>query len=144
MNAQMFDSDTGEVLARTVTRFMTRYDYKPPEGEFHQGESETDTSLYQPLQEVVQRCERAGMLRQLLDGANSMKFDSEKPLSDEVLDSLEFYSGDVFTDVNVGTEAFINDYRASLEKSGIPIAETSEEAIQEQGEAVFDDVDENK
>lgn len=144
MNAQIFDNDTGEILARTVTRFMTRYDYKPPVGEFHEGESETDTSLYQPLKEVVERCERAGMLRQLLDGANSMRFDSDKPVSDEVLDSVDFYTGDVFTDVNIGTEAFVSDYEASLEKLGTHVADVSEEAVQEPAEAVSDDGDENK
>lgn len=139
MNATMIDAQTGEVLARVSTPFLTRYNYRSPEGEKTVGESMTDTSLYQPLKEVVERCERAGMLRQLLDGANNLRFDSEKELSDEVLDGVEFQTGDLFTDVNRGVDAFLTAVDEHLASSATPVPAVSPDAIGDQENAVGDD-----
>lgn len=139
MNATLIDAETGEVLAVVSTPFMTRYNYRPLEGERPVGESMTDTSLYQPLKEVVERCERAGMLRQLLDGANSLRFDSEKELSDEVLDNVEFQTGDLFTDVNRGVDAFLTAVDEHLASSATPVPAVLSDVSDGQEKAVSDD-----
>lgn len=144
MNATMIDMETGEIVARVSTPFMTRYNYLPPVGEKAVGESMTDTSLYQPLKEVVERCERAGMLRQLLDGANSLRFDSDKELSDDVLDSVEFQTGDLLTDVNRGADAFLTAVDERLASSATPAPAVSSSAIDEQKNAVSDDESERE
>lgn len=139
MNATMIDAETGEVLARVSTPFMTRYNYRPSEGEKTVGESLTDTSLYQPLKEVVERCERAGMLRQLLDGANSLRFDSDKEISDEVLDNVDFQTGDLFTDVNRCVDALLTAVDERLASSATPVPADSSEATDGQEKTVSDD-----
>lgn len=139
MNKALVNDDTGEIVARSVSFYPTMYSYLPPKGEIVEGESQTDTSLYQPLKEVVERCERAGMLRQLLDGANSMHFDSEKPIEDSVLDGMSFYTGDVFSDVNIGTDAFMDALQVSLDGSGTPLPDKSDAPTTAQEKAVSDD-----
>lgn len=139
MNATMIKVETGEVLARVSTPFMTRYQYRAPEGEMTVGESMTDTSLYQPLKEVVERCERAGMLRQLLDGANSLRYDSDKELADDVLDNVEFQTGDLLSDVNHGVDAILTTLDERSASSGTPAPAVSSDAIDGQENAVSDD-----
>lgn len=139
MNATMIDADTGEIIARVSTPFMTRYNYRSPDGERTVGDSMTDVSLYQPLKEVVERCERAGMLRQLLDGANNLHFDSEKELSDEILDSVDFQTGDLLTDVNRGVDAFVAAAEEHFTSAATPVPAESSSATGVQKNAVSDD-----
>lgn len=137
MNKFMIDKDDGVVLAVTSTKFLTQYDAVAPTLVKVQGESCVDTSLYQPLSEVVERCERAGMLRDLIGGAQGLHYDSKEEISDDVLDNLTPVSGDLFQDVNDVMAVYDASLAASnapteqLESSATPATKKSSKATSE-------------
>lgn len=130
MNKDYIDGDTGEVLAVSSTRFPTIYN--PPvsyDREVVEGESETDTTLYEPLQSIVERCERAGMVRQLLANAQQLRFDSHSEISDEDLLKMVFTGGDMLEDINTTVEVALSDLLNAVEKgSATEVAKKSEAA----------------
>lgn len=148
MNKSMVNSDTGEILAVTRTPFLTRYCDVPPTLIEPDPESCVDTTLYQPLNEVIERCERAGMLRELIGGAQGLQYDSKEEISDDVLDALMPVSGDLFEDVNdvmSAYDAFVaasNGRTKASEKSADDLPQESLEAISEQENEPADDVEE--
>lgn len=130
MNKDLIDGDTGEVLAVSSTRFPTIFN--PPvsyDREVVEGESETDTTLYEPLQSIVERCERAGMVRQLLANAQQLRFDSKSEISDEDLLKMVFTGGDMLEDINTTVEVALGDLLKAVENSpATRVAEKSEAA----------------
>lgn len=148
MNKSIVDKETGEILAVTRTPFLTRYCDVAPTLIEPDSESCVDTTLYQPLNEVIERCERAGMLRELIGGAQGLQYDSKEEISDDVLDELIPASGDMFEDVN----QVMSFYDASVavskgrtkasEKLGDDLPEESSEAVSDQENAPADDVEE--
>lgn len=147
MTKDLVNSKTGEVLAVSVSRFPTIFN--PPQDYVHEvveGESETDTSLYEPLQSVVERCERAGMVRQLLSSAQQLRYDSSSEISDEDLLKMVFTGGDLLEDVNTTVEIALNDLlEASDADSVTKVAKRAKEskASPEPSEAVLEPSDEN-
>lgn len=148
MNKVLVNKDDGVILAVTSTKFLTSSSSVPPTLVKVEGESCVDTSLYQPLSEVVERCERAGMLRDLLGGAQGLQYDSKEEISDDVLDNLVPVSGDIFQDVNDVMAVFDASVGASnasteqLETSATPTAKKSSKATSEPENALDDAVEE--
>lgn len=145
MNKTMVNSDTGEILAVTCTPFLTRYCNVGPTLVKPDPESCVDTTLYQPLSEVVERCERAGMLRELIGGAQGLKYDSKEEISDDVLDALVPTSGDLFQDVNDVMSVFdasVAQNKGSTVQHDFSATEATEETstpIGDEEKAVSDD-----
>lgn len=138
-------SKDGEVLAVSVSRFPTSFN--PPEfvREVVEGESETDTTLYEPLQSIVERCERAGMVRQLLVGAQSMTYDSKIEIDDDDLARLVFTDGDMLNDINITVDNAMEELlAASKESSATKVAKKSKasvEALEEPTDGSSDDAE---
>lgn len=147
-NRDLIDKETGEIIAVTSTPFLTRYHNVPPTLVSVDPESCVDTTLYQPLNEVIERCERAGMLRELIGGAQGLQYDSKEEIPDDLLDVLTPTSGDFFQDVNDVMAVFdasvtaSNASKTASEEKGSDVSENSLEAISEQENAVSVDVDE--
>lgn len=136
-NKVLVNKDDGVILAVTSTKFLTSSSFVPPTLVEVEGESCVDTTLYQPLSEVVERCERAGMLRDLIGGAQGLQYDSKEEISDDVLDSLVPVSGDFFQDVNDVMAVFdaaqtvSSDFTEQSKDSATPVAEEASKATSE-------------
>lgn len=144
MNKDLISKD-GEVLAVSVSRFPTIFSPPRYEHEVVEGESETDTTLYEPLQSVVERCERAGMVRQLLAGAQSMSYDSKTEIDDDDLARMVFTDGDMLNDINITVDKAMEELlTASDNSSATKVAKKSKatvEALEESTEGSGDDVE---
>lgn len=131
MNKDLIDASTGEFIAVSSTRFYTAYN--PPveyAAEVPEGESCTDTSLYEPLQTVIERCERAQAMRSVLDGAMRQVYDSREEIADDVLDAMQFTSGDALADVNFSAQVvkdILDAQSASSDVQRIPAADADAE-----------------
>lgn len=108
MKNEVVDLKTGEIVEVNppLCRFATQFDGRAaPVRVAVRGERLVRDELYEPIDKVMERMERAGALRSLLAQANQAKYDSPEPFTDEDLDDVEFTTGDGLADLNLEREA---------------------------------------
>lgn len=122
---KVFDRITGE---EKKVRYVSNSDLVEPHREISRGERIVDDTLFESVQSVVERCERSGLLRRLVEDATTKSKYAIPPgveVSVDIVDSIQFGTGDI-SDLQIQ-----RDYLDTLEQAQrqvVPVqqAETAE------------------